>query len=177
METRRISAHYIFPGHSNALKYGIIEFDSTGLILNLIDTGGTLKETAGLEFYTGIITPGFIISPFLKDLRDLNMEIPEFPWVGEFFSLVGDIMNEGIADETVESPKILKYMYVIQEQNPSMDMQELISLVTYQAARGIGKQDKFGSLEPGKKPGINLLTRVDLQKLKLTDETKVVRIG
>ena len=177
MGSRRISAHYIFPGHSAALKYGIIQFDSDGLILNLMDTGGTLKETAGLEFYTGIITPGFIISPFLKDLKDLNMEIPGVPWIGEFFSWVGVIMNEGIADETDESQKILKYMYFLQEQNPSLNLQKLISLVTCQAALSIGIQEKFGSLEPGKKPGINLLTHVDLQKLKLTEETKVIRIG
>ena len=143
----------------------------------MIDTGGELKETAGLEFYSGIITPGFIISPFLKDLADLNKEIPELPWVGEFFTLMGSILKEKIAEDGDESQKIIKYMCILQELYPSMVLQELVSLVTYQAACVLRIQHEFGSFETGKKPGINLLTHVDLQKLRITEETKVVRIA
>lgn len=56
---RRISAEYIFTG-KEIHKRGIIEIDDFGTILNLIDTGGKISEHPSLEFYSGIIVPGFI---------------------------------------------------------------------------------------------------------------------
>ncbi|NPA67438.1 MAG: amidohydrolase family protein [Chlorobi bacterium] len=56
---RKISAEYIFTGKS-VLKKGIIELDNNGKIISVNDTEGKLKESASLEFYNGIITPGFI---------------------------------------------------------------------------------------------------------------------
>jgi len=176
METRRISAHYIIPGHTASLKYGIVEFSSDGTILQLTDTGGEFRETAGLEFYSGIITPGFIISPFLKDLAEMSNETPEFPYLDEFLSWVGSIMKVRIADDPAESLKILKYMLIIQERNPSMSLSELISRLTWLAACSLGIQNELGSLQPGRKPGINLLTHLDMPNMKLTEETKIMVI-
>lgn len=58
--TRKISAHYIFPGNRKPLKRGIIYLNDAGLITDLIDTKGELKEIERLEFFDGIITPSFI---------------------------------------------------------------------------------------------------------------------
>ena len=58
---RRISAHYVLPVSSPPLKHGIVVLDETGTVRDLIDTGGRLRETAKLEFYNGVITPGFIL--------------------------------------------------------------------------------------------------------------------
>lgn len=57
---RKISAHYIFPVSGPALKYGIIICSKDGEIQNVIDTGGIIREMASLEFYDGILVPGFI---------------------------------------------------------------------------------------------------------------------
>jgi|GEM_PF-1047254 len=176
MELRRISAHYIFPGHINILKYGIIEFDTTGRITDLIDTGGVFNETAGLEFYSGILTPGFIISPFLKDLSELTNDIPDFPFIGEFFTWLGSIMKVRIAEDSVESQRILQYIMILQENYPTAGLNELISKVTYEAACTFGIQHEYGSFLPGRKPGINLLTHLDMQKLRITEDTKVLGI-
>jgi len=56
---RRLSAPYIFTGTS-VLKNGIIEIDSKGEILNVINTNGKLKETESLEYFSGVIVPGFV---------------------------------------------------------------------------------------------------------------------
>ena len=56
---RRISAEYIFTGKT-VLKRGIIEIDETGKIISVTDTGGKIAEQASLEFYNGVIVPGFI---------------------------------------------------------------------------------------------------------------------
>ncbi len=56
---RRISAEYIYTGKT-VLKRGIIELDDEGLITGVIDTQGNIEEQQSLEFYNGIIVPGFV---------------------------------------------------------------------------------------------------------------------
>jgi hypothetical protein len=58
---RRITADYIFPVSDPPLKNGIIEFDDHGRILSLTDTHGELNETSQLEYYNGVLVPGFIL--------------------------------------------------------------------------------------------------------------------
>ncbi len=58
---RRISAQYILPVSSPPLKQGIVEFEDNGTIIGLIDTGGRLKESAKLEYFDGVIVPGFVL--------------------------------------------------------------------------------------------------------------------
>jgi len=176
MEIRKISAHYIFPGNSSALKYGIVEFNAEGLIIEVIDTKGEFRESGGLEFYSGIISPCFIISPFLKDLSDLKIDIPELLQPGIFFSFISEGIKKGVAEDVFESREILRYLLLLKEKYSNITLEEQISLVTYKAACAMGIQKEYGSLEPGKKPGINLLTDIDLLNLKITDSTKIMRI-
>ncbi|HBF87444.1 MAG TPA: amidohydrolase [Bacteroidales bacterium] len=57
---RKFSANYIFTSNSKPLKNGIIVLDDDHKIIDIIDTNGDLKEIENLEFYNGVITPGFI---------------------------------------------------------------------------------------------------------------------
>lgn len=57
---RRISANYIFPISTPPLKNGIIELDDNNVVTNVIDTKGDIKEIEKLEFYNGILVPGFV---------------------------------------------------------------------------------------------------------------------
>ncbi|NOZ34714.1 MAG: amidohydrolase family protein [Chlorobi bacterium] len=56
---RRISAEYIFTG-KEILKRGIIDLNEKGEITKVTDTGGKISERQSLEFYNGVIVPGFI---------------------------------------------------------------------------------------------------------------------
>ncbi len=58
METR-LAAHYIFPIVSSPLKNAILILDESGTVLDLIDTGGELREIARLTFYCGVLIPEF----------------------------------------------------------------------------------------------------------------------
>jgi len=81
---RRISANYIFPVNHTPLKNGIIELNDQGKITDIIDTRGKLTESRNLEFYNGIITPGFINAhchlelSYLKDVVSKNIGLPGF---------------------------------------------------------------------------------------------------
>jgi len=69
---RRISANYIFPVSQSPLKNGIIEVDDSGVVLDIINTQGQLTETRNLEFYNGVIVPGFINAHCHLELSELK---------------------------------------------------------------------------------------------------------
>jgi cytosine/adenosine deaminase-related metal-dependent hydrolase len=74
---RKLSANYIYTNKNLPLKNGIIEVDESGIITNVIDTNGDLKETANIEFYNGVIVPGFINSHCHLELSYLKNIIPQ----------------------------------------------------------------------------------------------------
>ncbi|KPK87529.1 MAG: hypothetical protein AMS27_02200 [Bacteroides sp. SM23_62_1] len=107
---RRVSANYIIPVSSPPLKNGIIEFDDSGRISSLIDTGGNLKESANLEFYNGLLVPGFInpycrIEPFIIDIPRKDPHQPEFSIDTEYSEVRDDL---GIHSRFRELERILK---------------------------------------------------------------------
>ena len=58
---RKIAANHIMPVSSPPLRNGIVVMDDDGSILEVIDTGGMLRESSHLEFHNGIVTPGFVL--------------------------------------------------------------------------------------------------------------------
>ena len=88
---RYISAHYIYPVSSPPLKNGIICVNDHGEIVDLIDTHGQLKETEKLEFYNGIIVPGFINAHCHLELSHLRNMIPPHTGLPGFLSSIGRI--------------------------------------------------------------------------------------
>jgi cytosine/adenosine deaminase-related metal-dependent hydrolase len=57
---RKLSADYIFTSVSSPIERGILVLEDDGTILDIIDTHGSLEEMADLEFYNGILVPGFV---------------------------------------------------------------------------------------------------------------------
>jgi hypothetical protein len=68
---RKIAANYIMPVSSPPLINGIVVIDDDGRVLEVIDTGGNLRESSKLEFYNGIITPGFVL-PWYRAIGQAN---------------------------------------------------------------------------------------------------------
>lgn len=87
---RKISANYIFPGTSPPLKNGIIVLDDSGEIMEVQDTGGKLREISRLEFYNGIIVPGFVNAHCHLELSHLKKLIPKHTGLADFiFQVTG----------------------------------------------------------------------------------------
>jgi len=57
---RKISASFIFTGKNEFLRNGILVLDDDNIVTDVIDTSGVIKEIPFLEYYNGIIVPGFI---------------------------------------------------------------------------------------------------------------------
>ena len=71
---------------------------------------------------------------------------------------------------------ILSEMITLQNHFPETELVELIHWACINSARALRIEDNFGSFDPGKNPGINLITGVDLQNLKLTGQSKIKRL-
>jgi len=71
---------------------------------------------------------------------------------------------------------VLSEMITLQTHFPEISLPELLDFACLNGAEALGFGDQLGSFEIGKKPGVNLLTQLNLKELKLTPETQVKRL-
>jgi aminodeoxyfutalosine deaminase len=57
---RKISASFIYTGKNNFLRNGILVLDDNNVVTDIIDNSGVIKEIPFLEYYSGILVPGFV---------------------------------------------------------------------------------------------------------------------
>lgn len=60
MPVRKIAANYIYLPGFPLVKNGYVVLGGT-MVPEVVDTGGRMKEIAGLEFYGGMIVPDYIV--------------------------------------------------------------------------------------------------------------------
>ncbi|MDR0415488.1 MAG: amidohydrolase family protein [Prevotellaceae bacterium] len=70
------------------------------------------------------------------------------------------------------SPNLLEELKLLAERFPDVPLSETLRWATLGGATALGMEHSLGSLERGKRPGVTLLTNLDLDKLKLTPDTK-----
>ena len=71
---------------------------------------------------------------------------------------------------------ILEELKTLQRLIPSLSFPELVKWSTLNGARALDEEDKFGSIEKGKNPGLLLIRDLDLPSMKLTDDSFVTRL-
>lgn len=71
---------------------------------------------------------------------------------------------------------VLAEMIILQHHFPELKLEELLIWAGPNGAKALGIEKTFGSFETGKKPGVNLLSLIDLKNLKLTKASKVKRL-
>lgn len=150
----KFSAHYIFPGGSPPLKFGVVEADDCGTIIDLVNTGGKLYEMQSLEFYEGIISPAFqtITSNDLLPFPDHFSEMRSVNW---------------------SRHAILDILRKMQESYPFSRLELLLDWATIYLAKNLNKNNENGAIKIGQKPGLILITDIDFSKMKLTSHSQV----
>jgi len=71
---------------------------------------------------------------------------------------------------------ILEELKTLQLNFPSVSIEELVYWATLNGAKALGEENRFGTLEPGKKPGLLLLQNVDLLNMKLLPDSSISRL-
>lgn len=74
---RKLSAHYIITGTGKILVKGIVILSDDGTVIEIIDTKGELTEMANVEFYSGILIPGFVNAHCHLELSHLHNIFPK----------------------------------------------------------------------------------------------------
>ena len=98
---RKIAATYIFSGNRPPIKNGILICENDGTIVEIIENQGELKEQANLEYYSGILVPGFVNAHCHLELSHLKGKVEEKTGIGNF---IGKINKSRNADhEQIES--------------------------------------------------------------------------
>jgi aminodeoxyfutalosine deaminase len=93
--------------------------------------------------------------------------------------LAGEGCNIVIGTDSLSSNNslsIVEELKTIQKYFPSISLEILISWATINGAIALGEKSQFGSIEPGKKPGLVLLKNVDLVNRKLLPGTTARRL-
>jgi len=147
---RRIAANYVFPVIAPPIRNGILELDDTGKILRVIDPGEEFRETRKLEFYNGILVPGFI-----KAHGHLEPACPK----GRLSP------DRGLS--------ILEEMKVLSDRHPEVPFGKLLEWAALYGARAIFPDSRLGRFEPGARPGVNLIRPFDFTRMRLTSDSRV----
>ncbi len=72
------------------------------------------------------------------------------------------------------SLSVLDELKTITKNSPNIPLETLIKWATFNGAEFLGIENQFGSIEKGKKPGLNLITNLDADKVSLTNQSKVI---
>ena len=96
----------------------------------------------------------------------------------EFYNgiIVPGFVNSHCHPELSHLISILEELKTLQLNFPDIPVEDLVSRATINGAKAPGGQDRFGSIEPGKKPGLLLIENVDLQSMRLLPESTVRRL-
>jgi cytosine/adenosine deaminase-related metal-dependent hydrolase len=90
---KRFSAHFIFTNTKPPLKKAVITADDDGKIISIDDSGGNLQESHSVEFFNGIIIPGFVNCHCHLELSHLKGVIPREKGLGEFIMHIRSSRN------------------------------------------------------------------------------------
>ncbi|MCE5346864.1 MAG: amidohydrolase family protein [Bacteroidales bacterium] len=85
---KRFSAQYVITNSGPPLKRAVITADDNGTIVNIEDTKGNLEETHSLEFYNGILIPGFVNCHCHTELSHMKGSIAQKSSLGGFIEKV-----------------------------------------------------------------------------------------
>jgi aminodeoxyfutalosine deaminase len=91
---RKLSANYVFPVTGKPIHNGIVVLSDNNEILEVIDTGGLLYELGGVEFYNGILTPGFVNTHCHLELSYLKHKFTQHTGMAGFISQIFNLRNQ-----------------------------------------------------------------------------------
>ena len=85
---RNLSAHYVITNAGPILKRAVITVGDDGTILSIEDTGGNLQEKKAIEFYNGIIIPGFVNCHCHLELSHMRGTVDKGTGLGRFIEQI-----------------------------------------------------------------------------------------
>jgi hypothetical protein len=200
---RKISAHFIYTNDDGLLKFGVIHLDTDGTVVDIVDTKGVPEEVEHLEFYNGFIIPGFTllqkdqfpknwqcirnneqhaytINPLetskpINGLILLDFNHLEDGFASRLFSLEksGTIIVIHFSDIKANSQyDYFKHIQVL-SQHSNLSFFNLLRWATINPAKAANIDSTHGKIMVNARPGINVVSGLDDQTLKLSKNSSL----
>ena len=90
---KKIAATYIFTGKQAPIKNGTLVCEDDGTIVELIENKEPFKEESGVEYYSGVLVPGFVNVHCHIELSHLEGKIEEKTGIGGFIGQINRLRN------------------------------------------------------------------------------------
>lgn len=90
---RKIAATYIFPGNRAPVKNGILVCENDGTVVEIIEKENGFHEEAGVEYYSGVLVPGFVNAHCHLELSHLKDKVEEKTGIGGFIGQINRLRN------------------------------------------------------------------------------------
>ena len=74
---RKLAATYLFTGRGEPVRNSILICDDKGTVLGIEHRGEAFREEAGIEYYSGMLVPGFVNAHCHLELSHLHKKIGE----------------------------------------------------------------------------------------------------
>lgn len=100
---RSFSAQFVITNSGPPLKRAVITTEDDGEIISIENNDGALKERESVEFYNGIIIPGFVNCHSHLELSHLKNSIPEGKGLPDFIMQVRTIRDDSANSKMVSS--------------------------------------------------------------------------
>ncbi len=92
---RKIAAHYLFDGKQFRKEFAVV-VDDTGVVLDIISLTSN-KEIEGLEFYNGILCPGFVNAHCHLELSFLRNQLKRHTKLSGFIEQIKNINRRNLS--------------------------------------------------------------------------------
>lgn len=101
---RLITANYVFLPGSLLMKYGIVCLEDRKVV-EVIDTGGKIREQAGLEFYGGLLADGRV-----KECLTWSAGDPLLECLSGCYNAKGLLQGEGLC--LIEQADLTNFLWL-----------------------------------------------------------------
>ncbi|MCU0455637.1 MAG: amidohydrolase family protein [Bacteroidales bacterium] len=105
---RRISAQYVITNDRPVLRRAVVSAEDDGTITGIMENDGLLTEKQSVEFYNGIIIPGFVNCHCHLELSHLKGEIPEGAGLPEFIMNIRNRRDRNEGDPAVMKKAVMQ---------------------------------------------------------------------
>ena len=174
--TRRFSANYVYTNTGEPIRNGIVGVDNEGVVVEIIDHKLGTREYSRTLFLNGVIVPEFINSPILSKLPNLLERLPQGGELKAFLSSIKSQVPESQATANWQSLSTFNQIQIILQHFPELTFGEVLKWGTLEGAKALGLDGELGSIELGKKPGLNLIAPFNYGDMKPTDRSKFKKL-
>jgi cytosine/adenosine deaminase-related metal-dependent hydrolase len=166
-----LDASHWHPSGKSSLETVLPKLPGTLPLLLVHNTFSTLQDLRFLKEFRGDLATWLVLCPnanlFIED------QLPPVPLFRSEKMQIS-LGTDSLASNTGLS--VFSEIKTLHDHFPGIPAEELFTWACLNGARALGLEDRYGSLEVGKKPGILLVSKVDLKKGTITPDSEVRRL-